>query len=310
MRKSWCMSFVPRCSEAVSGFQLPASSFDCRGTPGLNFSKITSPIPSRRTWSRASRSGPLGAGTGSETPVYIMSVMKSAAADTARDRWQREVLDPALKKSPERSTPFTTISGRSIERLYTGEDVHELDYARDLNDPGRFPYTSGHSSDGLPRQALDDEAVRGLRDTGGNQRPLQDPARGWRDRPQRRVRPSDVDGPRSRSRALARRSGEVRRQHRVARRHGAAVRRHRSRWHHHVDDDQLAGADALRDVPGSRREAGRRLEAALWHDPERHPQGVHRAEGVHLSAARIDAAHHRCLRLLQRGKCRAGTPCR
>src|SRR6476619_5398182 len=69
--------------------------------------------------------------------------MKSASAETARDRWQREVLDPAAKKAPERPTPFTTISGRPIERLYTSEDVGELDYARDLNDPGRFPYTRG-----------------------------------------------------------------------------------------------------------------------------------------------------------------------
>src|SRR5207342_1955117 len=35
------------------------------------------------------------------------------------------------------------IAGRPIDRLYTSEDVGELDYARDLNDPGRFPYTRG-----------------------------------------------------------------------------------------------------------------------------------------------------------------------
>src|SRR6476646_3035823 len=69
--------------------------------------------------------------------------MKSASAEAARDRWNREVLDPAVKKAPERPTPFTTISGRPIDRLYTSEDVGELDYARDLNDPGRFPYTRG-----------------------------------------------------------------------------------------------------------------------------------------------------------------------
>src|SRR4029453_4908347 len=69
--------------------------------------------------------------------------MKSVTAESARDRWQREVLEPALKKSPERSTPFTTISGRPIGRLYTAEDVEELDYSRDLNDPGHFPYTRG-----------------------------------------------------------------------------------------------------------------------------------------------------------------------
>src|SRR5512138_2819507 len=38
---------------------------------------------------------------------------------------------------------FTTISGRPIERVYTADHVKELDYARDINDPGRFPYTRG-----------------------------------------------------------------------------------------------------------------------------------------------------------------------
>src|SRR5262245_34958990 len=36
---------------------------------------------------------------------------------------------------------FTTVSGRPIERLYTADDVAGVDYARDLNDPGGFPYT-------------------------------------------------------------------------------------------------------------------------------------------------------------------------
>ena len=48
----------------------------------------------------------------------------------------------------------------------------------------------------------------------------------------------------------------MRRQRHVARRHGAAVRRHLARRHHDVDDDQLAGADDLRDVPGRRGTAG------------------------------------------------------
>jgi methylmalonyl-CoA mutase N-terminal domain/subunit len=54
-----------------------------------------------------------------------------------------EVLAPVPAKPAERSIPFTTISGRPIERLYTPEKVRELDYARDLNDPGKFPYTRG-----------------------------------------------------------------------------------------------------------------------------------------------------------------------
>src|SRR6187402_83035 len=69
--------------------------------------------------------------------------MKSVSAESERQRWQSVVLDPALKKSPERDVPFTTISGRPIERLYTVEDLAGLDYRRDLNDPGVFPYTRG-----------------------------------------------------------------------------------------------------------------------------------------------------------------------
>jgi methylmalonyl-CoA mutase, N-terminal domain len=69
--------------------------------------------------------------------------MKSVSAESERQRWKSDVLDPALKKSPERDVPFTTVSGRPIERLYTPDDLAGLDYARDLNDPGAFPYTRG-----------------------------------------------------------------------------------------------------------------------------------------------------------------------
>jgi len=62
---------------------------------------------------------------------------------TSRDKWEREVVQPALKKSPERAAAFTTISGRPIARLYTPEDLEALDYRRDLNEPGEYPYTRG-----------------------------------------------------------------------------------------------------------------------------------------------------------------------
>jgi len=69
--------------------------------------------------------------------------MKSTTIGTPRERWEREVLEPALKKAPERDVPFTTVSGRPISRLYTPEDLAGFDYARDLNHPGEFPYTRG-----------------------------------------------------------------------------------------------------------------------------------------------------------------------
>jgi methylmalonyl-CoA mutase N-terminal domain/subunit len=47
----------------------------------------------------------------------------------------------------ERAGPFTTISGRPIERLYTAADVAGLDYTRDIGDPGDYPYVRGiHAS--------------------------------------------------------------------------------------------------------------------------------------------------------------------
>jgi methylmalonyl-CoA mutase N-terminal domain/subunit len=64
-----------------------------------------------------------------------------------RARWEREVLEPALRKAPERRGPFTTVSGRPVERLYTADDVESLDYDGDIGDPGVFPYTRGiHAS--------------------------------------------------------------------------------------------------------------------------------------------------------------------
>ena len=64
-------------------------------------------------------------------------------AEGGKARWEHETLEPALKNSPERATSFTTISGRPIDRLYTAEDVESVDYQRDVNNPGVFPYTRG-----------------------------------------------------------------------------------------------------------------------------------------------------------------------
>jgi methylmalonyl-CoA mutase N-terminal domain/subunit len=38
---------------------------------------------------------------------------------------------------------FTTVSGVPIEQLYTPEHIRELDYEKDLGDPGKPPYTRG-----------------------------------------------------------------------------------------------------------------------------------------------------------------------
>jgi methylmalonyl-CoA mutase, N-terminal domain len=70
----------------------------------------------------------------------MKSVIDHAAR--GRPRWEREVLEPTLERSPERKGPFTTISGRGIERLYTPEDVDGIAYAQ-VGNPGEFPYVRG-----------------------------------------------------------------------------------------------------------------------------------------------------------------------
>src|ERR1700730_9328346 len=66
-----------------------------------------------------------------------------ATTETDKQRWERETVEPTLKKNPERARIFTTISGRPIDRLHTSEDLEGIDYRRDINDPGEYPYTRG-----------------------------------------------------------------------------------------------------------------------------------------------------------------------
>src|SRR5882724_5851552 len=50
---------------------------------------------------------------------------------------------PAIDKSPERQSEFTTISGHPIRRLYTEADLPESHATKQLGIPGEPPYTRG-----------------------------------------------------------------------------------------------------------------------------------------------------------------------
>ncbi|PKB71872.1 MAG: methylmalonyl-CoA mutase [SAR202 cluster bacterium Io17-Chloro-G6] len=62
-----------------------------------------------------------------------------------KKQWQRETLEPSVKRFPERREKFQTDSGLAIDSLYSPEDLQAqgLDYGNDLGYPGEFPYTRG-----------------------------------------------------------------------------------------------------------------------------------------------------------------------
>jgi len=69
----------------------------------------------------------------------------NALDEIRRDQkeWESGTLQKALKRRPERSAQFTTVSGQPIQRLYTPTDVADLDYGRDIGFPGQYPFTRG-----------------------------------------------------------------------------------------------------------------------------------------------------------------------
>ncbi|MFA9427693.1 methylmalonyl-CoA mutase [Natronorubrum sp. A-ect3] len=60
-----------------------------------------------------------------------------------QDQWVDETLDPVLEHHGERKDRFATISNHEVDRLYTPEDIADLDFEDDLGFPGEPPYTRG-----------------------------------------------------------------------------------------------------------------------------------------------------------------------
>ncbi|ADD04401.1 methylmalonyl-CoA mutase subunit A [Natrialba magadii ATCC 43099] len=60
-----------------------------------------------------------------------------------RERWADDTLEPTLESHGERQDRFATISNHEVDRLYTPEDIADLEYDEDLGFPGEPPYTRG-----------------------------------------------------------------------------------------------------------------------------------------------------------------------
>jgi methylmalonyl-CoA mutase, N-terminal domain len=59
------------------------------------------------------------------------------------ERWEQETLEPALKRKPEFKSKFETVSLEEINRLYTPEDISNIDFEKEISFPGEFPYKRG-----------------------------------------------------------------------------------------------------------------------------------------------------------------------
>ena len=64
-------------------------------------------------------------------------------ASKNRQEWQKNVLEPALKRFPERQPGFRLTSGDEIQPLYTGEDLEGTDPAESPGYPGEYPFGRG-----------------------------------------------------------------------------------------------------------------------------------------------------------------------
>ena len=203
-----------------------------------------------------------------------------APADAGRQRWQRRY-DQAVKRDAD----FTTLSGVEVEPVYgppagAGVPVRADRLAR------RVPLHPRPVPDRLPRQALDDPAVRRLRQRRADQRALQDDPARRRRRPVGGLRHADADGPRLR-----------RRRARSARSVTAAWRSTRPpTWTSCSTGIPLGDVTTSMTISGpavpvfcmylvAAERQGADIGQAQRHAADRHLQGVHRAEGVALPAA-------------------------
>jgi len=71
------------------------------------------------------------------------SPQKISALKEKIHAWEKAILEPVLNETPERKDLFENFSGIPLNRIYTPEDVKDVNYGRDLGLPGQYPYTRG-----------------------------------------------------------------------------------------------------------------------------------------------------------------------
>jgi methylmalonyl-CoA mutase N-terminal domain/subunit len=60
-----------------------------------------------------------------------------------KEKWEKEILEPSLKRFPERQPEFNLTSGLAIKPLYSPEDLEGLDLEESPGYPGEYPFGRG-----------------------------------------------------------------------------------------------------------------------------------------------------------------------
>jgi len=68
---------------------------------------------------------------------------KNSSVKEELQRWEKTTLQRWMGQRPERKSEFRNHSGMLIKRVYTPEDIKDLNYMRDLGFPGEYPFTRG-----------------------------------------------------------------------------------------------------------------------------------------------------------------------
>jgi methylmalonyl-CoA mutase N-terminal domain/subunit len=78
--------------------------------------------------------------------VYFSKEMQEASLKLTK-KWADEV-KKALKNNPDQKERFSTVSDTDIKRLYTPEDIKDINFVNDIGVPGEFPYLRGNQVTG------------------------------------------------------------------------------------------------------------------------------------------------------------------
>ena len=78
----------------------------------------------------------------SNKPSHSSKGPSASGVTGAREQWERDLLNPAIQKFPERRETFSS-SSATQDRIYTPEDIDSGTYLEDLNFPGQYPFTRG-----------------------------------------------------------------------------------------------------------------------------------------------------------------------